>query len=54
MSNTLDEINTYLQNISNTRNQLNYMKRILELTDNEDIANETLKQFNLFVITITK
>lgn len=47
MSNILDEINTYLQNVSNTRNQLNYMKRILELTDNEDIANETLKQFNL-------
>ena len=45
MSNTLDEINTYLNNISNTRNQLNYMKRILELTDNEEVANETLKQF---------
>jgi predicted GIY-YIG superfamily endonuclease len=47
MSNTLDEINSYLNNISNTRNQLNYMKRILELSDNEDIAEETLKQFNL-------
>jgi predicted GIY-YIG superfamily endonuclease len=47
MSNILDEINIYLQNISNTRSQLNYMKRILELTDNEDVANETIKQFNI-------
>lgn len=47
MSKILDEINTYIQNISNTRNQLNYMKRILELTDNEDVSEETLKQFNL-------
>jgi predicted GIY-YIG superfamily endonuclease len=46
MTNILDEINMYLQNVSNTRNQLNYMKRILELTDIEEVANETLKQFN--------
>jgi len=45
-TNILDEINMYLQNVSATNNHLNYMKRILELTDNEDIANETLKQFN--------
>ena len=45
MATIIDEINTYIQNISNTKNQLNYMKRILELTDNEEVANETLKQF---------
>lgn len=42
----IDDINNYLQHITNMKNQVNYMKKILELTDNEDVAIETLKQFN--------
>ena len=41
-----NEMNQYLQHITDIKNQVNYMKRIIEINDNENVANETLKQFN--------
>jgi predicted GIY-YIG superfamily endonuclease len=42
MSDTIDQINSVIVNITNTRNQLNYMKKVLTVApDNEEILSET-------------
>jgi predicted GIY-YIG superfamily endonuclease len=42
MSDTIDQINSVIVNITNTRNQLNYMKKVLTVApDNKEILSET-------------
>jgi predicted GIY-YIG superfamily endonuclease len=42
MSDTIDQINNVIVNITNTRNQLNYMKKILAVApENEEVLSET-------------
>ena len=42
MSDTIDQINSVIVNITNTRNQLNYMKKILAVApENEEVLTET-------------
>jgi len=42
MSDTIDQINSVIVNITNTRNQLNYMKKILAVApENEEVLSET-------------
>lgn len=55
MSDTIDQINSVIVNITNTRNHLNYMKKILAVTpDNEEVLTETqaeLKRIRKFYDT---
>ena len=55
MSDTIDQINSVIVNITNTRNQLNYMKKILAVApENEEVLNETqaeLKRIRKFYDT---
>ena len=55
MSDTIDQINSIIVNITNTRNQLNYMKKILTVApENEEILSETqneLKRIRKFYET---
>jgi predicted GIY-YIG superfamily endonuclease len=55
MSDTIDQINSVIVNITNTRNQLNYMKKILAVApENEEILSETqseLKRIRKFYDT---
>ena len=40
MSDTIDQINSVIVNITNTRNHLNYMKKVLAVApDNQEILN---------------
>lgn len=42
MSDTIDQINSLIVNMTNTRNQLNYMKKILAVApENQEILSET-------------
>ena len=42
MSETIDQINSLIVNITNTGNHLNYMKKVLTVaSDNKEILNET-------------
>lgn len=55
MSDTIDQINSVIVNIINTRNQLNYMKKILAVApENEEVLSETqaeLKRIRKFYDT---
>lgn len=55
MSDTIDQINSVIVNITNTRNQLNYMKKILAVApENEEVLSETqveLKRIRKFYDT---
>lgn len=55
MSDTIDQINSVIVNITNTRNQLNYMKKIITVApDNEEVLTETyaeLKRIRKFYDT---
>jgi len=55
MSDTIDQINSVIVNITNTRNQLNYMKKIVTVApDNHEVLNETqseLKRIRKFYDT---
>jgi len=55
MSDTIEQINSVIVNITNTRNHLNYMKKIITVApDNEDILKEThteLKRIRKFYDT---
>jgi len=55
MSDIIEQINSVIVNITNTRNHLNYMKKVLAVApDNQDVLNETnaeLKRIRKFYDT---